>query len=370
MTGDCRGFLVLVLLLAAGCAHLPESQLPQGGASVAPEIRVDPGTGRRSIEIDVLTYNVEGLPWPVRRRRRGALARIGAELGAMRARGKAPHIVLIQEGFTRAAGDLIAASGYANAVAGPDRRHRPPRVPEVSDRGFRKAGRRARGERLGKWLHSGLYLLSDFRISEHWVWPFRHCAGFDCLANKGVLFVRLEIPGLPSPLQVFNLHLNSRRASGERLRRTNPAHRLQLDELDHFLGRVYDPSQPMVFGGDFNTRRSEERFGYLQARHAFPIVRHYCTVTVDDCEILMSFDGDEPWLDTQDLIGFQAGTGVEVRPIRIEAMFDEPVNGGPLSDHDGYLVRFRLSWDEPGGPCRLQASAAMQATNGEACELR
>ena len=355
--------MALALLLTAGCAHLPESALPRRGLNAAPEVRVDPDTGRHSLEIDVLTYNVEGLPWPLRSGRRRALARIGAELGAMRARGEAPHIVLIQEGFIGATGELIAASGYANAIAGPDRHQRPPPTPELSDRAFREAGRRSRGERLGKWWHGGLYLLSDFPVREHWVWPFRHCAGFDCLANKGVQFARLEVPGLPVPLQVFNLHLNSRGASGERLERTNPAHRLQVDELDYFLERVYHPDLPLVFGGDFNTRRSSERFGHLEARHPFPIVRHYCAVTVDDCEVRMSFDGDEPWLDTQDLIGFQSGAGVELRPIRVEAVLDQPANGGTLSDHDGYRVRFRFSWHEPPSPGR-------GAAPGKACAPR
>jgi len=368
VTNAASRCLALTLLLAGGCAHLPDASLPQRGLEAPAEIRIDPETGRHSLELDVLTYNVEGLPWPVRSGRRAALARIGSELGAMRDQGRAPHIVLIQEGFISATGELIAASGYANAVAGPDRRHRAPPSPEISDPKFRTAGRRARGERLGKWLHSGLYLLSDYPIIEHHVWPFRHCAGFDCLANKGVLFARLDIPGLPAPLQVFNLHLNSRRASGEKLRRTNPAHRLQLDELDHFLDRVHRPSEPMVFGGDFNTRRSQERFGYLEARHPFPIVRHYCSVIVDDCEILISFDGDEPWLDTQDLIGFDSSEQVDVRPIRIEAMFDAPANGTTLSDHDGYLVRFRLSWDPSPTSCPAAPSGIASRARGKACE--
>ncbi len=294
--GPAAARLLAICLSAAltACAHLPESRLPREGLATPPKIEIDPDTGVHTLELDVLTYNVEGLPWPVRSGRRQALAAIGAALAAMRERGEAPDIVLIQEGFVSATETLIALSGYANAVPGPDRNDRPPATPGHGDRGFRRAGRRSRGERLGKWLHSGLYLLSDYPIAERRVWPFRHCAGFDCLANKGVLFARLDIPGLPVPLQVFNLHLNSRRASGESLSRTNPAHRLQVAELDLFLDRVHDPSQPLIFGGDFNTRRSEERFAHLEARHPFAIVRHYCTVTVEDCEILMSFDGDAP----------------------------------------------------------------------------
>lgn len=332
------------LLAGVACSHIPERDLPRRGLAATPEIRVDAHTGERTLELSVLTYNVEGLPWPIRSGRRRALSKIGATLGDLRAQGHAPDIVLLQEGFIRATGALISASGYANAVPGPDRNDWTPLTAELSDKAFRRAGRRARGERLGKWMHSGLYVLSDYPIVENAVWPFRHCAGFDCLANKGAQFVVIEVPGMPSPLQLFNVHFNSRRASGTTTARSNPAHRLQVDELDAFLDQVYDASLPLIFGGDFNTRRSEERFSHLEARHPFPIVRHYCTVVVDDCEILMSFDGDAPWLDTQDLIGFDSGQTVRVRPIRVEAMFDAPDNGAPLSDHDGYMARFRLSW--------------------------
>jgi hypothetical protein len=31
-------------------------------------------------------------------------------------------------------------------------------------------------------------------------------------------------------------------------------------------------------------------------------------------------------------------------PVRVEAVFDEPWRGKPLSDHDGLLVVYRLSW--------------------------
>ena len=64
----------------------------------------------------------------------------------------------------------------------------------------------------------------------------------------------------------------------------------------------------------------------------------------------MSWDGDEPWMDTEDLQGFESGGGVTVEPIRVEAMFDKPWKGDTLSDHDGFLVVYRLSW--PAGAAR------------------
>ena len=71
-------------------------------------------------------------------------------------------------------------------------------------------------------------------------------------------------------------------------------------------------------------------------------------------EIQMEHVGDAPWMDTQDLQFFWPGDRVSIRPIRVEAMFDGGPSGPELSDHDGFLVTYELSWPrdaarQPGG---------------------
>ena len=58
----------------------------------------------------------------------------------------------------------------------------------------------------------------------------------------------------------------------------------------------------------------------------------------------MSWDGDEPWMDTQDLQFYADGRTVRIRPLRVEAMFDGGPSGPRLSDHDGFLVTYELRW--------------------------
>ena len=65
----------------------------------------------------------------------------------------------------------------------------------------------------------------------------------------------------------------------------------------------------------------------------------------------MSWDGDAPWMDTQDLQFFGEGEHVAIRPVRVEAMFDGGASGPRLSDHDGFLVTYELSWPA-GTPAR------------------
>ena len=48
------------------------------------------------------------------------------------------------------------------------------------------------------------------------------------------------------------------------------------------------------------------------------------------------------------------GDTVSVRPLRVEAMFDGGESGPELSDHDGFLVTYELSWPRRvgmGGAC-------------------
>lgn len=343
--------VALMLCLLAGCAApLRTARPPQDAVASLPEIRVDPETGEHAIEISVLTYNVAGLPWPVRSDRDIALRQIGDYLGELRAVGREPDIVLVQEGFIADFADLVAASGYPNHVHGPLAGDRAPPLDNGLADSFRRREFRLRGEGWGKWLGSGLHILSNFPILDFAVRPFRYCAGLDCLANKGVMLARIEVPGLPVPLDVVNTHLNARGAAKVPRDRTLIAHNLQIDEMEAFLEAAHTPGHPLIFGGDFNTRNAGDRIAYaLERAEGMMIASYYCTRIVDDCDIRISFDGDEPWLDTQDLLGFVDGSTVRLRPIAIEAMFDCDTTGGVLSDHDGYLVRYRLSWQADRG---------------------
>lgn len=341
---------VLGLTLLGGCASHPQpAPLPQL-ATKTPEIIRDAATGIERTTLSVLIYNVAGLPWPVRTGRGDALREIGAELRRLRREGRAPDLLLLQEAFTPGAARVGIDAGYPNWVPGPGAADRsivaaPPLDPDfLAGRDFWK------GERLGKLLSSGLYLYSEYPITALYKTPFgeNSCAGFDCLANKGVMLAEIAIPGVPAPVQILNTHLNARGASGVAPVRSHYAHRRQVDEIRLFLDARLRPDWPFVYGGDFNTRKSATLFDHKVEQIPGTIVRYHCTVLRTDCDVRMSWDGDQPWLDTQDMQGFADGAGVSIRPVRVEAMFDAPRNGRMLSDHDGYLVVYALSW--PGSP--------------------
>ena len=54
--------------------------------------------------LSVLTYNVKGLPWPLASGRPEAFSAMADRLRDMRAEGRNPHIVVLQEAFTQGGG--------------------------------------------------------------------------------------------------------------------------------------------------------------------------------------------------------------------------------------------------------------------------
>lgn len=324
----------------SGCAYVVPPDLYRAGEIGPPP----PTQAAKDAEFTVMIYNVEGLPWPARSGRSPRLRMIGERLARMNREGRAPDVLLIQEAFSPAAIRMIRDSGYLHAVPGPARDARRS-LPGAASKDFKRDRRLVKGEGIAPMLHSGLYVLSNLPVVAVEAEPFsrRACAGYDCLANKSVMMARIAIPGFSVPVDVYTVHFNSNGASGVSRERSNAAHRYQLRESAAFIDATRNDQAAMIYAGDFNMRRSEERHQRFATKKPYPFARQYCAAKAGRCDIRMSFDGDEPWLDTQDLQAFDDGATQTIVPTRIEAMFDEPVGGRPLADHDAYLVTYRLS---------------------------
>ncbi len=79
--------------------------------------------------LSVMTYNIHGLPWPVAWGRTSAFVQIAQRLGALRAQGRQPHVVLLQEAFTQQAQSIGRAAGYRYVVEDHRRTWSAPRPP-------------------------------------------------------------------------------------------------------------------------------------------------------------------------------------------------------------------------------------------------
>ncbi len=337
----------VTLCATAACSSWqPETRSTCVLGGALPSIEVDRSRGEASTTISMLTYNVEGLPWPARRNRTAQLREIARQLSQLRANGQAPDVVLLQEAFTSNAASIGSRAGYLNHVPGPAARQPRPPTSEEADPKLTSRRKRTKGEGFGRFLSSGLYVLSDYPVVVTNRQPFRsrECAGYDCLANKGIVHARILVPGVPAALDIFNTHLNSRGSAGVSQERSRKAHQVQVNEVNRFIEQKWERRNGLLFGGDFNMRNAPARFDHFAERTPYRLVHQHCAAHGSRCDVRLSWDGDEPWLDTQDLQGFESGSVVRVEPVRVEAMFDEPWRGKPLSDHDGLLVVYRLSW--------------------------
>lgn len=338
-----RHALIPVLIFVTACATAPPQRMLICRAAPQPAITLSADGKTAGTRLSVLTYNIEGLPWPARKGRPPKLREIGARLAAMRAAGTGPDIILFQEMFSGSAKRAVADTSYPAIASGPRRTTTAPAEAFASPLPGRAKPKR--GEIGLHLLGSGLATASHFPIVADARRAFgrRACAGIDCLSNKGVMLTRIRVPGVPAPIDVYNTHLNSQTASRAPAERRIAAHLRQSRALGAFLAETRNRNAATIFAGDFNMRQSDRRWNHFSRYLSLGLVHRACTETAS-CDVRLSWDGDAPWMDTQDLQFFGSGRLVRIRPVRIEALFDGGPSGPKLSDHDGFLVTYELTW--------------------------
>ncbi len=250
--------------LAAGAAAslLITAAFPRTARS---DVFADPSPLRATREIRLLSYNVEGLPWPFTHGREGAARQIAAQLQSLRERDEGPTIVAVQEAFGVAQKAIGAAAGYRYVAYGPSASMGSLAPSTADELTYSSGASTIHGETEGVWEDSGLAIFSDYPIV--WVgrtaFPRYACAGYDCLANKGILAVALRVPGSTDPLVVVDTHLNSRSASGVNDARSLAAYRRQVDILKEGISRLARLRWPVLLAGDFNVGNDPAREAYL-----------------------------------------------------------------------------------------------------------
>lgn len=344
-------------IVAAGAAMASMSMASAEDAGDAPlptVTRADAGDGMLSI----MTYNVEGLPWPVATGRSAKLEQIAQRLHDLRVRGVNPHVVLLQESFSGDARAIGRRAGYPYMVSGMSA-DAPTIAPmSAQDRAFAARARWAKGEDMGKFLGSGLEILSDYPIVgvRRMAYPAFACAGYDCLANKGALLASIAVPGIATPVDIVTTHLNSRHASGVPDSRSLYAYRRQAAFLSDFIRSVHDTGRPLVVAGDFNVSAPARRAALLSN----VITRWTAAGPIRDAlhqaaaqNIALSADARQSMAHARDWEFFAPGEKAALRLRRIDVPFGHAADGSMLSDHIGYSATYSLA---------PVAAAATQAT--------
>jgi endonuclease/exonuclease/phosphatase family metal-dependent hydrolase len=246
-----------------------------------------------SLDLDLLTVNLWGLPWPVARERRGRKRRLADHLA-----DRSYDLVGIQELW------------------------RPwHRAFETRDLVLPRSRR-----------DSGLALAARFPVSEVRVEHFRHHRGIDRLKRKGVLMTVVETPA-DAELSVCVVHLQA----GSRFGAVRSG---QLEELLAALGRT---TRPTVLMGDFNFYRGNEEDRRSAARlHEAGFVDAAPALSRGED----TYSSTNPYVRRRgianrfDRVYLRDARDLRLQPVEVDVLRPEP---RPFSDHHPLRVRVRLS---------------------------
>jgi endonuclease/exonuclease/phosphatase family metal-dependent hydrolase len=299
--------------------------------------------------ISVLTYNIKGLPWPIATGRSEALEKIGDRLAQLRERGAAPKIVILQEGFTDAAAAIQHQGGYAYAADGPKAKYKSKVISSAPSKKFIDDASILKGEAAGKYVNSGLRIFSDYPIikTERIAFPEHACAGFDCLANKGVLVAWIKVPSFSKPVAIIDAHLNSREASGVSDTRNNAAWAMQAKIVMRFIRDKIPAGAPVIFAGDLNTGQVPERIKVINDGGGFlPGASNALRLAIaadkvrdrrqrGEVRAIINHAKDRQW--------FRSGNTQRLSLIDVSVPFGLEPDGSSLSDHFGYIANYKLT---------------------------
>lgn len=317
----------------------------------------DPANAAKSMEasLSVMTYNVHGLPWPLATGREGAFMRISARLSSLRHANAQPHIIVLQEAFTKEAKQIAPRAGYRFIVNGPSRDLESTVRASRQDAEFANAASFLNGETSGKFLDSGLQIASDYPILSvrRAAFPVFACAGYDCLANKGLLLVTISVPGSATAITVATTHMNSKRASGVSQERSLYAYRRQVAMIDNFIAANRDPNLPIIFAGDFNASNVARR-SYLISKGPLNWSRLPMQSALQNCMADAAQRGEAINALAATVIKrgrdwqfYERGVSASVEAVKLVVPFGRERDGTMLSDHIGYGIIYRFQKSLP-----------------------
>ena len=204
------------------------------------------------------------------------------------------------------------------------------------------------GEAAGTPAGSGLVVLSDLPVLDvrRAAFPDGACAGFDCLAAKGLVLVTLRLPG-GGRVMVADTHFNSNRASGAP-ERALVAYRRQAAFMARYVATNRVEEMPAVIAGDFNEGRRPPRVAALQSalarladgpRHdalrGYMAERPGAFVHAQDAQTIVR--------RARDMQFVLDGTAARLIPVGTAIPFGTEADGSMLSDHIGYTMHYRYA---------------------------
>jgi endonuclease/exonuclease/phosphatase family metal-dependent hydrolase len=254
------------------------------------------------VKLDLLTYNVWGLPGLLGKNQETRMRQIGPAV-------RGHSIVALQEAFTGHADKIATLGGYANSVKG-------------SNGGPFK-------------IKSGLTTLTNHQVLETDFAPFKKATDADRWAAKGVLFTRVQVPGV-GPVDLYNTHYQAN--DGQE------AYRQHDNEVLGALMRRHEAGNPTFVMGDFNyspsTKEYQNLVQGLGLREAFSEAHPGDPGYTSSPENTNHKPTKKPI--RLDYIFLKGGTRFDVSVAHASRAMTQTFNGKHASDHFGIQGQFVL----------------------------
>lgn len=278
-----------------------------------------------AMEFRLMSYNINGLPWPLKANKAPLFDEMARVLQTARAQGTAPHVLVVQEGFRGNVTKFVENAGYKYIQKGPNSQQR------RNGSGPSKAV-----------LNSGLFILSDYPIVQTDFTVYgSDCSGWDCFANKGILYAQINVPGI-GLVDIFDTHFNCVASSGTKPEKVYAAQLNQLKIASDFVNSKISTTRPALFGGDFNIKDASPIYNnMLVAMQPMFNVGQFCKTYPASCEL---GEGTvlEDILFTTDHEYYKSGGGITVVPFYAAKNMTSRLGDRELSDHPGLLVKYKF----------------------------
>ncbi len=292
----------------------------------------------QSKSLRVMSYNVNGLPWPLEKDKRPLFLEIARIIKEKREKGTAPHVLLIQEGFRPETKEMIAAMGYPYVFKGPNDSEMNP-----LDKKCPPGPKQPPCQNTVSIVGAGLWVLSEYPFIKTSKIAFgkTRCAGWDCYANKGAVYTQIKVPGVGA-VDILSTHMNSRRSSGTSDENVWAAQRKQISVLKYFLGKTRSANVPAIFAGDFNVRTSFPTYPDLDKALLMKSTGLYCVANSQLCQI-----GEETLPEDLhnkvDQHFYQGSKSIHLTPVYAAKTMKYKLGDQELSDHPAYEAIYKFS---------------------------
>lgn len=188
------------------------------------------------------------------------------------------------------------------------------------------------------WLHSGVMFVTKYKPKETRLFRFEECGGFQCLVDRGLLHMRIELPG-GGPVDIFNLHLQA-------YENYQDVRSAQFERVAQVLKQKGKSGVPAVLMGDFNIIADGQEYQNLKN-----LLKDFKDVWELKGEgpghtwnpgknPFAEHEGESRVLQRLDYIFVKDGSEKSWKVKEVKVDFDE--EGKILSDHFGVTARLEL----------------------------